>query len=134
MFKKLLSILVVMLLPVLIFADGVIPYYVVATTYPVTEVVTPATIGAQIAGTARIEKILISNSLPEVLQTVTFYEHAGSTITVATAFAVDVATLTYSPGIVQIPFPIHADYLKLEDLCVRKSSTGSTVRVTIFYR
>jgi hypothetical protein len=131
MFKKLFSILVVMLLPALVLADGVIPYYVAATTYVVTEI-TPTV--PQIAGTARIEKILISNSLPEVLQTVTFYENATSTIAVTTAFAVDIATTSHPDGIVQIQFPIHSDYLKLVNPCVRKSSTGSTVRVTIFYR
>jgi len=129
--RKLISIMAIILLPMLGFADGVIPYYVAATTYAVTEV---GATSAQISGVARIEKIIISNSLPEVLQTVTFYENADSTTTITTAFAVDVSTLTYSPGIVQIQFPIHSDYLKLEDLCVRKSSTGSTVRVTIFYR
>jgi hypothetical protein len=131
MFKKLLSILVVMLLPALVLADGVIPYYVAATTYPVTEVAQTA---AQISGTARIEKILISNSLPEVLQTVTFYQNAAATTTITTAFAVDIATTSHPDGIVQIQFPIHSDYLKLVNPCVRKSSTGSTVRVTIFYR
>lgn len=129
--KSLIALLVVFMIPIALFADGVIPYYVNATTYPVTD---PVKIGAQITGTVRIYRILITNNDYDVQQTVTFYENAASTITVTTAFSVDLATGTYNPSLVQIPFDIHSDYLKLVNLCVRKSSLSSNIKVTIFYR
>lgn len=129
--KLLLASLLAFVIPIALFADGVVPYYVDATTYPVTDA---ESIGAQISGTARIYRILVTNNNTGVQQTVTFYENATATTSVTTAFAVDMTTGTVNPGELQIPFDIHSDYLKLENLCVRKSSTASSVKVTIFYR
>jgi len=110
-------------------------YTVAVTTYDVTEVDGTVT---QIVGDVRIHHIIISNDDPTEAQTVSFYELSDSTTTITLDFAVDIASTSSSglgyTGPVQIPFPIPASPYVVHDLCVRKSSLASTVRVTVFYR
>jgi len=120
-------------MPVFAAERGLTPYSVAATTYPVTDAIKTL---VQIANTASIHHILITNSDATVAQTVTFYENAASTTTVTSAFSLDIASTSASGYVepVQIPFPIPASPLELTNLCVRKSSLVSNVKVTIFYR
>ena len=120
-------------MPVFAAERGLTPYSVDVTTYPVTD---PIKTLVQVANTASIHHVLITNSDATVAQTVTFYENAGSTTTVSSAFALDIASTSASGYVepVQIPFPIAASPLELTNLCVRKSSLVSDIKVTIFYR
>ena len=109
------------------------PYSVDLSTYPVTD---PIQIGIQLALTARIHHILITNSDATVAQTVSFYENATDTTTVTAAFSLDIASTSASGYVepIQIPFPIPASPLALTNLCIRKSSLASSIKVTLFYR
>ena len=120
-------------MPVFAAERGLTPYSVAATTYPVTD---PDTIGIQITGTASIHHILITTSDSTIAQTVTFYENATDSTTVTTGFTVSLPSSSAAGYHVplQIPFPIPASALELTNLCVRKSSLVSEVRVVIFYR
>ena len=141
--KKLFSRLLIMMLVLTIMLPGIpvmavsdlTPYSVSIPTQPVTD---PVTTTAQVDGVVYIHHIIITNSDSTVAQTVTFYKLSDSTTTVTSEFAVDIAstaaaTTGYLPPI-QIPFPIGASPYAVEDLCIRKSSLASDIRVTIFYR
>lgn len=105
-----------------------------ADTYTVAvDTHTPTTVQGQadgsfpnIDGGAKIESISIANSAA-VVQTITLYELSSSTTTAA-------AKATYvieSTGTLNIPF-ISAE--RIEDLGIIKSTTGSTVNVTVEYK
>ncbi len=107
-------------------------FSVSATTYPVTVV---GLTTAQITGDARIHHIVITNSLANIPQTVTFYEESNSTTTVTSKFVLEISSVSATAILpVQIPFPIPASPWTINDLCVRKSSLLSDVQVSIFYR
>ncbi len=133
--KKIISIMfglgLVALFNLPISADGLEIYGVSCSTYPVTEA---STFSSDISGTARVHRILISNSLASQVQTVSFYENGTSTTAVTAAFTVDIASGTQGNQFIDLPFDIHADYWKAEDMVIRKSATGSNIRVTVWYR
>ena len=137
--KKLLSLIAVLAIlgmikmPVFAAERELDVYSVSATTYPVTEVAFTAT---QVVGDVRIHHIIITNSDATVAQTVTFYELSDATTTITSKFVVDIASTSASGFVdpIQIPFPIPASPLMIHDLSVRKTSTSSTVRVSVFYR
>ena len=120
-------------MPVFAAERGLTPYSVDVPTYPITDAVQMA---AEISGTAYIHHILITNSDATIAQTVSFYENATDTNTVTAAFSLDIASTSASGYVepIQIPFPIAASPLELINLCIRKSSLISDVKVTIFYR
>ena len=107
-------------------------YSVAPTTYVVTE----TSLSVDIENMVRIHHIIVSVTDIAVAQTVTFYELGSDTNTVTSKFVLHVPSTTaagdYEP--VQIPFPIPASPWAIEDLVIRKSSTGSGVQVSIFYR
>ena len=120
-------------MPVFAAERGLTPYSVDVPTYAITDAVFMA---VEIANTANIHHILITNSDASIAQTVSFYENAADTNTVTAAFSLDIAS-TAATGYVepiQIPFPIAASALELTNLCIRKSSLVSDIKVTIFYR
>ena len=128
-----LAILSVIKMPIFAAERELDVYSVAVTTYPITDPVKQAT---QISGNVRIHHIIITNSDATVAQTVTFYEESDSTTTVAAKFAVDIASTSASGYVepIQIPFPIPASPLMINDLCMRKTSLVSSVRVSVFYR
>lgn len=100
-------------------------YTITASTYPVTEA---TTIGAQISGKIQIDKIILSSD-GSTDQTITIYELGSSTTTVS-------ARLTYDlngEGAQTIDFPYY-NAMRIEDFCVRKSTTGTNVRVYVLTR
>ncbi len=141
--KKLFSMLMILLLVLMIMALGIpvmansnlIPYSVSVPTQPVTD---PVTTTAQIDLVAYIHHIIITNSDSTVAQTVTFYSLSNDTNTVTTDFVVDIAsTAPATTGYIepiQIQFPIGASPYAVDELCIRKSSLASDIRVTVFYR
>jgi len=133
--KKVLMALMLMISFVsLSFAvQGLDVYSVSATTYPVTEATGVGALSAGISGEARIYQIFITNSSTSTAQTVTFYDNANSTTTVTTSWTLDLPSNGAGEQI-GILFPIDARPWTVTDLAVRKSSTSSSVRVTLFYR
>lgn len=105
-------------------------YTVAVTTYPVDEA---ATMAAQVSGTHKVAKIVLSNS-GATAQTVTVYKNAASTTTVS---AVAVFVIPAAAGYYEVT---GSDVLGINDafscpnLCIRKSATATTVNATILYR
>lgn len=113
--------------------DGLDVYSVSCTTYPVTEA---ATVSADISGYSRIMKIIISHNDVTDAQTVTFYEQADSSTTATSSWSVDIDSVTADGGSAK---PIIIDFYNLgtywyaDDVAVRKSSSGSNIKVTYWY-
>lgn len=107
-------------------------YTVDVPTYSITDATRQAT---QVARDVKIHHITISNSDATVAQTISFYEESDSTTTVTLKFAIDLASTSASGYVapIQISFPIAASHWTIHDLCIRKTSLVSTVRVTVFY-
>jgi hypothetical protein len=101
-------------------------YTVSASTFPITE---EGTMAAQVSGRIRIDQITIANDTAAAQQ-VTIYEESASTTTVT---AVKVFNLPAAIGTYVYDFPGY-NPLIVEDFCVRKSTTDSTVNVGISYR
>ncbi len=141
--KKVFSMLLILFYVLMIMAPGIpvmansnlIPYSVSVPTQPVTD---PVTTTSQISGVAYIHHIIVTNSDSTVAQTVTFYKLSDSTTTVTSDFSIDIAsTAAATTGYIepiQIPFPIGASPYAVDDLCMRKSSLASNIKVTVFYR
>jgi len=137
--KKIIALLLVFGLmamgeiPLFAAERGLDVYSVSPSTYPITD---PVTIGVDIANTAFIHHIIISNTDITIAQDITFYSSGASTTTVTSEFAVHLAS-TGAAGFsepVQIPFPIPASPWEVANLMIRKSSLVSDPTVTIFYR
>jgi len=96
------------------------------STFPVTEA---ATLAPQIAGGAKIEKLVISNS-SSTATTVTIYKNCGSTTTVSAVFhavapAQSNAVLDF--GNYNLP-------LAYTDICFRKNDAVDSVYISAHYR
>ncbi len=101
------------------------PFSITASTYPITEA---ATIAVQVSGTQKFKTLVVSNS-GTTAQTITIYSKGGSTTT-ATAvatFVVPAAAGYYNP------FGTSID-MEIQDMCVRKSTTATTVYISGSYK
>jgi ABC-type glycerol-3-phosphate transport system substrate-binding protein len=129
--KILFSMFAVLAVCVLCAGVSVVPaeagdYTVSVSTFPIDEA---GTMAAQVSGRIKIDQITIANDTA-VAQQVTVYEEAGSTETVT---AVKVFDIPAAIGTYVYDFPGY-NPLIVEDFCVRKSSTGSSVNVGLSYR
>jgi len=114
--------------------EGYNSYTVALSTYPVTEATTLSPDLAYYG--ARIYKIILTNDSVSQEQTISMYDQADDTNTVtlkgrlymlASATQDQTIILDYSLGGTK-------DSWKVDNFAIRKSTTGSNVQATIYYR
>lgn len=135
--KKIISLMTVLFLVLMIMAPGVPvradersldSFTVDVPTYAVTEVARTA---AHIDGVIFIHKITVSNNDVAYGQQVSFYELGDATTTVNLKYRVYSGS---QAAPLQDDWNIPASPWEIEDLLIRKSLTGSSVQVTVWYR
>lgn len=108
-------------------------YYVALTTVPVNASV--AEYSSQypnITGALFVRKIIFSNSAPATAQTLSVYDTCTSTTAAALKFQTYLGTTSMVTQAVQ-SFDFLPQSFKLTTPCFKKSSTSSTVDMTVFY-
>jgi hypothetical protein len=113
-----------------VFAAGLNCYSVQPSTAPYQEA---TTMSADISGTVRVHKIVISADATTALQTVSFYKNATSTTAISLDWEMNIPTSSIE-GNFQYNWDIHSDYYKVANPMVRVSTMTNNVDVTFFYR
>jgi hypothetical protein len=109
-----------------------ISYAVDFNTYTVSVSTITPTGGDITTANIRIGKLIISNSDDTTLQTVTVYEHRTTTYTPTAIMVID-----FGAGDATNPVVLEwqqSDMFRVPGYAVRKSTTASTVNVTVQYR
>jgi hypothetical protein len=112
-------------------------YTVSASTFPVTgnstyQISSLGVMTPNIAGAARIGKLIISNSDDTTVQTVTLYTLGASSRTITA-----IGVINFGAGDQSAPFVLEcntSDMIAVSGFAVRKSTTASDVNVTVFYK
>jgi hypothetical protein len=132
----LIALISVGITPVMAF-EGLAAYSVALTTYVPTAYDPAVTVAPFVAGGVRIHKIIITSDDVTAAQKITFYENATSTTATTASWAIDIDSVTAVGGgqyPIQIDYAGGSQYWFATNMLARKSSTSSTVTMTIFYK